>query len=33
MSNLRTSLTSPLRHSIRHDFDMAVGRVAENQNL
>jgi hypothetical protein len=31
--NMRPSLPRPLRDSIRHSFDMAVGRVIENQNL
>jgi hypothetical protein len=31
--NMRAGLPRPLRDSIRHRFDMAVGGVVENQNL
>ena len=30
---MRTSLQRPLSDSIRHRFDMAIGRVVENQDL
>jgi len=31
--DLRTSLPRPFGDRIRHCFDMAVGRIVENQNL